>query len=84
MSEDFIGKLIEKEKAQGLSKFGKFMSRHELYAVLLEEVEEFWEVIRKNKPNLDAIAELIQIAAVAKRGAEELQEQEQSKFKEGL
>ena len=46
----------------------KFNSPHEAYAVLLEEVDEFWDEVKKkpakrNKQNM--LKELSQIAAVA-------------------
>ena len=51
-----------------------FCSLHEAYAVLLEEVEEFWIVVReKNQSEEAALTELIQIAAMAQRAAEDLQ-----------
>jgi hypothetical protein len=47
-----------------------FNSDHEAYAVLLEEVEEVWEEIKK-KPHeriyIDIIDELVQVAAVAEK-----------------
>jgi hypothetical protein len=50
-------------------------SAHEAYAVILEEVEEFWEQVRlkrqdRSKPVM--LMELIQIAAMAARAAEDL------------
>jgi hypothetical protein len=70
---------IQKEKQNALLKYGNFNSTHELYGVLFEEVEEFFEVVRKNTPNSKGkremmIRELNQIAAVAQRGAEELKD----------
>ena len=50
-------------------------SYHEAYAVILEEVDEFWEIVRA-KPHLrikeEARAELIQIAAMCQRAAQDL------------
>jgi NTP pyrophosphatase (non-canonical NTP hydrolase) len=42
-------------------------SRHEFYAVLLEEVDELWEAIKKDQPQVDVTSEAIQIAAVVIR-----------------
>lgn len=38
---------IDAEMMEGLNKFGKFNSNHELYAVIKEELEEFWESVKK-------------------------------------
>lgn len=46
---------------------------HEGYAVLLEEVDEFWELVRSQKPDPSTVLhELVQIAAMAMRTAEEV------------
>jgi hypothetical protein len=50
-------------------------SSHEAYAVLLEEVEEFWEEVRKKVRLRDRsrmLGELVQVAAMAQRAAEDL------------
>lgn len=49
-------------------KFGSF---HEAYAVILEEVDEFWDNVRKDAVE-DMLAELVQVAAMAQRAAEDL------------
>lgn len=66
--EDTI-KMLNKELEFAVKKFGKFNSTHELYAVLAEELEEFWDSVKKNEPSS---YELIQLAIVAIRGYEEL------------
>lgn len=66
--EDTI-KTLNKEMEFAVEKFGSFNSTHELYAVLLEELEEFWDSVKKNEPSS---YELIQVAIVAIRGYEEL------------
>ncbi len=49
---------------------GPYHSQHEAYAVLLEEVDEYWqEVKRRVRTPGRARDELIQIAAVAMRAA---------------
>lgn len=73
--EQIIGQILT-ESDRGL-KFGKFASDHEMYAVLLEEVEEVWTEIKNNKEvffELRLQKELIQVCAVALRAIEELQE----------
>lgn len=63
------------ELAQAESKFGPFNSSHEGYAVLLEEVDELWDVVKLNPKKIDGDGkkirnqrmreEAIQIAAMA-------------------
>ncbi len=60
--------LVFQEMKAGETKHRKFASYHEAYAVLLEEVDELWDEIKKQTPSLDALAkEAIQVAAVAAR-----------------
>ncbi|MFO1458255.1 MAG: hypothetical protein U1G08_02530 [Verrucomicrobiota bacterium] len=50
-------------------------SAHEGYAVLLEEVDEFWEEVRKKRHDRSQVLmveELVQVATVAQRIAEDL------------
>lgn len=56
--------LIDKEMNRAEEKWGRFNSMHEAYAILKEEVEEFWDTVKQDKPDIE---ELIQVAAVAKR-----------------
>lgn len=67
---------ILKEAEQAREKYGPFNSTHEIYGVLMEEVEEFWYHV-KNRPeqtNKEAmIHELMQVASIAYRGIIELQ-----------
>ncbi|KPL90019.1 hypothetical protein [Herpetosiphon geysericola] len=62
--------LTELEKA--CRKHGAIRNQHELYAVLLEELEEFWVEVKKAQNSAvlsaDAIKELVQIAAMGLRG----------------
>lgn len=58
----------EVERAEGLHK--PLHSYHEAYAVIKEELDEFWEEVRKKEQyrNQDAMRnELIQIAAMCVR-----------------
>jgi hypothetical protein len=51
-------------------------SHHEAYAVILEELEEYWEEVRKRRAERDPARlreELIQIAAMAVRAAVDCQ-----------
>ena len=45
-------------------------SRHEFYAILLEEVEEMWDDIKADKPLEVVLKELIQVTAMCVRYAE--------------
>ena len=60
-----LDKAIDEEIERAVDKWGNYNNTHELYAVLLEECEEFWESVKKNEPDF---YELIQVVAVAKRG----------------
>lgn len=65
---------LEQEKA--LEKYGHFNSTHEVYGVLFEEVQEFFDIVRE-QPNTEykakrMIQELNQIRAVATRAMNEL------------
>ncbi len=47
---------------------GKFASAHEAYAVILEELDEFWEIVRQKRKNRSALEiekELTQLGAMA-------------------
>lgn len=79
-------KTIEKvanEIQTAREKYGNFNSTHEVYGVLIEEVEEFFEYVRQ-KPYTKTdgeragkengmINELIQISAIALRAIDELE-----------
>lgn len=76
-----IQKQIEKEVKEAREKYGAFNSTHEGYAVLKEEVDELWDIVKKNTERTYGTSEwkikalmpeLIQIAAVAQRMAIEL------------
>jgi hypothetical protein len=52
---------------------GVIASRHEAYSVILEELDEFWEEVKKQRPDDGAmLKELVQVAAMAVRAAEDL------------
>lgn len=60
--------LVDAEVTAALKTHSHFNSCHEAYAVILEELDEFWEEVKKKKQyrNADAMRqELVQIAAVA-------------------
>lgn len=54
---------------------GTTHSAHEGYAVMLEEVDEVWDEVKKNSKRRDhkkMYEELVQVAAMAQRMAEDL------------
>ena len=71
----FIYTEIANEVKSAQSKYHPFNSNHEGYAVLLEEVDELWDAIKKSK-SVDADdgmkKECIQIAEMAVRFMEDL------------
>jgi hypothetical protein len=48
MSIESIVKEVVEELEQAEAKFGGFNSSHEGYAVLLEEVDELWDIVKLN------------------------------------
>ncbi len=60
---DVLTELTESER-----KHGSIHSRHEGYAIILEEVDEYWEEAKTKEPDTDKLyKELIQVAAMALR-----------------
>jgi NTP pyrophosphatase (non-canonical NTP hydrolase) len=57
---------LEKEIAFGREKYGAYHNAHEHYAVLQEEVDEWWEAVKGNAAR-SCQYELLQVAAVALR-----------------
>jgi len=67
---------ISTEVNQAKAKYPKFNSNHEGYAVILEEVHELWDEVRRDKGircTAKMEKECIQIAAMAVRFIEDLQ-----------
>ena len=58
--------VLEKEIAYGDFTHGPFHNSHEHYAVLQEEVDEWWDAVKGNFSDC-AMYELVQVAAVALR-----------------
>jgi TfoX/Sxy family transcriptional regulator of competence genes len=81
---------IEQEKNDAEAKYGHFNSTHEVYAVLLEEVDEFWDLVKQPTASTNywdddgrylekkdkMVRELTQIAAIAQRAAQEIENKE--------
>lgn len=73
-SNDFVGD-VRWELARARDLHQPINSSHEGYAVILEELDEFWEEVRKKRSQRDPEkmwAELVQIAAMAQRVAEDV------------
>ena len=54
----------------------KFANMHEAYAVILEELDEVWDITRQKKRDRDPVAlrkELIQVAAMAVKAIESME-----------
>lgn len=66
---DFITDVAQ-ELLRAQAKWPPMNSAHEAYAVILEELDEFWAEVRKKQTEYDPAAmraELLQIAAMAAR-----------------
>lgn len=66
--------LAELKRAKGMFPTD-FVNQHEGYAVILEELDELWDEVKKNQKNYDLVAmrkEAIQCAAMCIRFATEL------------
>ncbi|KKK92467.1 hypothetical protein LCGC14_2702670 [marine sediment metagenome] len=64
-----IDEEIRMEQSRGVEKFGKYNSMHEAYAVIKEELDEFWDSVKENDP--DPI-ELLHVCATTRRACIEL------------
>lgn len=70
LSSVSIIELVHKELLKATEKFDSFNSAHEAYSVILEELDELWEEIKKKKENRSKEKlrkEAIQVAAMAVR-----------------
>ena len=57
---------VTKELNRSYELYGKFYGSHEGYAVLLEELDELWDEVKKRKRDLPSMRrEAIQISAMA-------------------
>ena len=69
---DFFRKVTEELEHAYLLHGNKPWGRHEFYAVLLEEVEELWEEIKKDGTAERLEEELLQVVAVCLRFYEQI------------
>lgn len=64
---------IDLEKARTKHP-GGMHSCHEAYGVILEELDEFWDLVRQQKPDKrEMLDELVSVAAMCQRAAEDLE-----------
>lgn len=67
--------LVKCELEFARRKYGPITGAHDAYGRILEEVDEFWEEVRKRDAHRipsKMSEELVQIAAMAQRAAEDL------------
>lgn len=67
---------VREEVARARSLHGPYFSAHEAYAVILEELDEFWAEVKKKRGDRNPAAmlkELVQVATTAQRAAEGLE-----------
>lgn len=68
-------KMVSKELKSARSKHGNMKSIHEGYAVILEELDEVWDEVKKKSSERDMenlLKEIIQVAAMAQKMAEDV------------
>jgi len=68
-------KLVKKELASARKKHGNQSNIHEAFAILLEEVDEFWEHVRAKSDRRDykkVLEELVQIGSCVQKTAEDV------------
>lgn len=58
--------LVAKEMQWAYEKHGPYHNAHEQYAVMREEVDEWWDAVKGNTADCE-LYELVQVAAVALR-----------------
>jgi len=57
---------LRDEMLRAIKKHGDFNSAHEGYAVILEEMDELWDEVKKKKPSPKRMrAEALQVGAMA-------------------
>lgn len=66
---------MESELSMADAAHGTYNSYHEAYAVILEELDEFWDIVKMKRQARDhahAYVELVQIAVTCMRTARDL------------
>ena len=70
-----FGELVAKEIKKARELHGPMRSVHEGYSIILEELDEVWEEVKKKTKERDMeslLKELIQVAATAQKMAEDV------------
>jgi len=67
MKDEIVIKEIIQEYKRATEKFGSFASTHEGYAIILEELDELWDEIKKNSDRETMRKEAVQVAAMGFR-----------------
>ncbi len=74
--EEYFNDMVSREIFRARAKHsGKMHSYHEAYAVIKEEFDEFWQEVMKQSKDQSKqrmLEELIQVAAMCRRAAEDL------------
>jgi hypothetical protein len=74
MNIDFT-ELVKAELTKARGKHGPQNSAHEGYAILLEEVDELWDEVKKKQSTRDPkamLAEIVQVASCCQKMAEDV------------
>jgi hypothetical protein len=74
MSKNFQ-QLVRQELAKARKHHGPQASYHEGYAILIEEIDELWEIVKQKstvRNHENTLAELVQIASCAQKMAEDV------------
>jgi len=69
-----IAGMMHDELARATAKFGRFHTAHEGYAVILEEVDELWDAVKRGD-RVCMMREAIQVGAMAMRFVHDLTEE---------
>ena len=70
-----FNELVKEELIKSRQKHGPVTSVHEGYAVILEELDEVWEEVKKKTENRDLdnlLKELVQVSTTAQKMAEDI------------
>lgn len=75
MNKSKFNQQVQEELISARKKHGPMLSVHEGYAVILEELDEVWEEVKKRTSERDMAnlyKELIQVSAMAQKMAEDV------------
>jgi hypothetical protein len=60
--------VLDVELQRAYLKHGRLpWGRHEFYAILKEEVDELWDAIKRDEPDMNVVAEAMEVAAMCFR-----------------